>query len=82
MLANVNKADIILASQPASHSLKPIIRWCGGKSKLATSIINKFPQHTCYVEPFCGGAAVFLKKQRSHCEVINDINGELVNLYS
>jgi DNA adenine methylase len=61
--------------------LKPIIRWCGGKSKLATKIISQFPSHRCYVEPFCGGAAVFFKKQPSHCEVINDVNNELINLY-
>jgi len=40
-----------------------------------------FPQHTCYVEAFAGGAALFFLKEPSKAEVLNDINGELVNLY-
>ncbi len=40
-----------------------------------------FPAHQCYVEPFCGAAALFFLKQPSMVEVLNDINGELVNLY-
>lgn len=40
-----------------------------------------FPAHTCYVEPFCGGAALFFSKEPSKVEILNDINGELVNLY-
>lgn len=34
-----------------------------------------------YVEAFSGGLAVMLAKPRSTAEVINDINGDLVNLY-
>nr|WP_238326441.1 DNA adenine methylase [Desulfuromonas acetoxidans] len=40
-----------------------------------------FPDHQCYVEPFCGAAALFFMKQPSQVEIINDINGDLVNLY-
>jgi len=60
---------------------KPFIPWMGGKSRLADKILPIFPTHTCYVEPFAGAAALFFKKQPSKVEVLNDINGELVNLY-
>lgn len=60
---------------------KPIIPWIGGKRRLAKNILPLFPEHTCYVEPFAGGAALFFMKPPVACEVINDINGELVNLY-
>jgi DNA adenine methylase len=53
----------------------------GGKRKLARHILERFQEHTCYVEPFCGGAAVFFLKEPSHVEVLNDLNGELINLY-
>jgi len=59
----------------------PIIPWIGGKRRLAKHILPMFPEHTCYVEPFCGAAAIYFLKEPAKVEVINDINGELVNLY-
>jgi len=59
----------------------PIIPWVGGKRRLAKHILPMFPEHRCYVEPFSGGAALFFMKEPVRVEVINDINGELVNLY-
>lgn len=59
----------------------PIVPWIGGKRRLARHILPLFPAHTCYVEPFCGAAALYFLKTPSKTEVINDINGELVNLY-
>ena len=60
---------------------KPIIPWMGGKRKLASRLLPLFPPHQCYVEPFCGAAALFFLKEPSSVEVLNDINGDLVNLY-
>lgn len=61
---------------------KPIIPWLGGKRRLADKLIPLFPPHECYVEVFCGGAALyFLRPVPARTEVINDINGELINLY-
>lgn len=37
--------------------------------------------HRLYCEPFCGGAAVLLAKSPSEHEVLNDSDGELVNLF-
>ncbi|MCM1513257.1 MAG: DNA adenine methylase [Oxalobacter formigenes] len=60
---------------------KPVIPWIGGKRKLAKHIMPLFPEHSCYVEPFCGAAALFFLKEPSRVEVLNDINGDLINLY-
>lgn len=60
---------------------KPIIPWIGGKRKLAAELLPLFPEHDTYIEPFCGGAALFFMKEPSRVEILNDINGELVNLY-
>lgn len=63
-------------------SVVPIIPWLGGKRRLADKLIPLFPSHECYVEVFCGGAALFfLRPVPASVEVINDINGDLVNLY-
>ncbi|MDW5419054.1 DNA adenine methylase [Iodobacter sp. CM08] len=59
----------------------PIIPWMGGKRRLAKHILPLFPEHSCYVEPFCGAAALYFLKEPVKVEVINDVNGELVNLY-
>jgi DNA adenine methylase len=64
------------------HNAQPIIPWLGGKRRLADKLIPLFPKHECYVEVFCGGAAIyFLRPYPAQVEVLNDINGELVNLY-
>lgn len=64
------------------QNAQPIIPWLGGKRRLADRLMPLFPQHECYVEVFCGGAAIyFLRPYPAPVEVLNDINGELVNLY-
>lgn len=59
----------------------PIIPWVGGKRRLADRLIPQFPRHECYVEVFAGGAALYFMRPPAAVEVINDVNGELVNLY-
>lgn len=49
----------------ADIKAKPVVPWMGGKRRLATAIINVFPEHQCYVEVFGGGAAVLFEKQPS-----------------
>ena len=60
---------------------RPVIPYIGGKTRLAKEIIPLFQEHICYVEPFCGAAGIFFAKEPSEVEVLNDINGELINLY-
>lgn len=61
--------------------LKPPIARMGGKSKLRKTIIEKMPEHTCYVEPFFGAGWVYFGKEPSKVEVINDIDKELINMF-
>ena len=39
------------------------------------------PAHTIYCEPFFGGGALFFAKPKSEVEVINDLNGEVINFF-
>lgn len=59
----------------------PLVPWIGGKRRLVKHILPLLPQHSCYVELFAGGAAVFWAKDPVQSEVLNDVDGELVNLY-
>lgn len=59
---------------------RPLIRYHGGKWRLAPWVISHMPRHLIYTEAFGGGASVLLRKPRSYSEVYNDLDGELVNL--
>lgn len=65
--------------------MKPIISYYGGKQRIAKHIIPLIPDHSVYVEPFCGGAALLFAKgcrnKSGYKEVINDIDANLINFY-
>ena len=63
-------------------TLKAPFGWVGGKSKLASDIIDLIPQdHNIYIEVFGGAGSVLYQKEPSKLEVLNDINSELINLH-
>ncbi len=53
----------------------------GSKNKISLQIINNLPPHNCWVEAFCGSAALTLAKPPAPIEIINDIDKEIVNLF-
>ena len=57
------------------------LAYIGGKNAVAKQIIDLFPGHTTYVEPFAGGAQVFFRKEPSKVEVLNDLDTEMTNLF-
>ncbi len=60
---------------------RPILRYHGGKWRLAPWIISQFPPHKIYVEPFCGAASVLMRKPKSKIEIINDRYDRIVNAF-
>ena len=72
--------DVMLA--PLSNLKHPLIRYHGGKWRLAERIIDQFPVHyNVYVEPYAGGASVLLRRAASEHEIYNDLDGEIFNLF-
>ena len=61
--------------------MKQILKYPGGKWRIADWIISYFPKHKVYLEPFFGSGAVFFNKEPSYIETINDVDGQIVNLF-
>ncbi|CAN5855461.1 DNA adenine methylase [soil metagenome] len=62
----------------------PAAPWIGGKKRLARRICQVLAgtPHDAYAEPFVGMGGIFLRRTaRPRVEVINDVSGDLTNLY-
>lgn len=62
--------------------MNAVIKYPGAKWRLAKWIIDMFPTHHSYLEPFFGSGAVLFTKPRSPIETVNDLDGEIVNLFT
>lgn len=60
---------------------RSILKYPGSKWRMAEKIVSLMPEHRSYLEPFFGSGAVFFSKPRSRIETINDLDGEIVNLF-
>jgi len=67
---------------PKPNRVMAPVTWYGGKGNIVKKIIPHIPEGYPYVEPYCGAASVFwhLSPPRK-VEVLNDIYGEIINLF-
>jgi len=56
-------------------------RYPGGKFYARKLILEHITPHTCYIEPFAGGASIFFAKKKVARNILNDVDPELVNCY-
>jgi site-specific DNA-adenine methylase len=64
--------------------LNTVLKYPGSKWSTAQWIISNFPpgyEKMTYLEPFFGSGAIFFNKKRSVIETINDLDGNVVNLF-
>jgi DNA adenine methylase len=62
----------------------PVLKYRGSKWRLAPWIIAQFPAphtYTTYIEPYFGSGAVFFRKPPTKHEILNDLSGEVVNVF-
>lgn len=63
---------------------RPVAGYIGGKRRLAATLASRIAAipHALYAEPFVGMGGVFFRRRHAPgAEVINDRNGEVVNLF-
>jgi len=64
----------------ADESVRPLLKWTGGKRALAPEIVPLLEGYGRYFEPFFGGGAVFFKLY-PESSMLSDLNPELINCY-
>lgn len=82
-----SRTDLTVIKDNASNGddnwrpLRAPFGYYGAKRRLAAQIVAELPPHNAWVEALCGSAALTLAKRPAQIEVINDINGEVVNFF-
>jgi len=59
-----------------------ILKRLGNKSKIAEEIQKYFPPHKIYIEPFFGAGGMFFNKPKAHCNIVNDLDSDVFNLFN
>lgn len=65
-----------------TNSCRAVLRYPGSKWRIAFQLCEYIPKHHSYLEPYFGSGAVFFTKQPSAIETINDLDLDVVNLFS
>lgn len=61
--------------------MNAVFKYPGAKWSIARWVIDHFPEHHSYLEPFLGSGAVLFCKARSDIETVNDLDGDVVNVF-
>lgn len=64
-----------------AKKIHPPFAYFGSKNKIALQLSENLPPHNCWVEAFCGSAALTLRKRQAQIEVINDADNEIINVF-
>lgn len=59
-----------------------VLKYPGSKQRLAGWVISHMSIHHSYLETYFGSGAVLLNKARSPIETVNDIDGDVTNLFT
>lgn len=67
--------------QPEGGAKVKVLKWPGSKWSISDKIVELMPKHKIYLEPFFGSGAIFFSKAPCNTEILNDLDGEVVNLF-
>lgn len=63
-----------------TNRVRPPLKWAGGKYQILDHLRKYLPAGNRLIEPFVGSGAVFINTRYEHY-LLNDINGDLIDLY-
>lgn len=61
--------------------MNSVLKYPGSKWNIARQLVDLIPPHHSYVEPYFGSGAVLFSKPPSAIETVNDLDGDVVNLF-
>lgn len=59
-----------------------VFPYYGGKFRLSMQLVKMLAPHDRYFEVFAGGLSMFFRKPKADFNVVNDIDNDIVNLYT
>ncbi|MCG8319745.1 MAG: DNA adenine methylase [Cytophagales bacterium] len=77
----LEQAEIYTQQEIVYGKVNAPFGYFGSKNKIALKLCEELPPHNCWIEAFCGSAALTLAKSPAPIEVINDIDSEIVNVF-
>lgn len=72
---------LLMNSHKKAKKINTPFGYFGSKNKIALHLCSDLPPHNCWVEAFCGSAALTLRKTPAPIEIINDIDNEIYNFF-
>jgi len=79
--SNDNDENTIISPISIIKTLKPLIKWSGGKSDEIKQFEKYFPsEYDTYIEPFIGGGSVYFNLSPKKA-IISDVHSELIDFY-
>lgn len=61
--------------------MRAVLKYPGSKWNIARDLVELIPPHHSYAEPYFGSGAVLFTKAPSAIETVNDLDGDVVNLF-
>lgn len=61
--------------------MRKVLKYPGSKWNIAEKLVRLIPDHHSYVEPYFGSGAVLFNKTSSDIETVNDLDGDVTNLF-
>ena len=58
-----------------------VLKYPGSKWNIAGQLVELIPPHRSYLEPYFGSGAILFSKAPSAIETVNDLDGDVVNLF-